>query len=385
MIAIEVTEVQAFDVLLTSGKKITASVNKLCQSLIRGGRAASYSHASIFLTPFLLAESDVNPGVVLTNLFGPCPDPHTNAGFSSVQQPRIVSRSDGAKVRLFALLPGVDAACIRRYKPIDGIDVREFVRLTHHLTSVLAGSYLAQYPALIRLAGTAGIISASVLTVLEQVGAVFEKKGITGPFCSELVTILLAAANSAILKELGMPENVAPSDIHHAQLFRTIVESNDSNELAGQEFEGVLNLLEPYMSPNEIAMQSRRAEILQVTKKMELRVTDVDTDWENYYDSLREEIRWGPLRHLNDRIVDGAMVSKWLIDSNKCTETCPLNKKDATSEFRPRFSKSRDGDPHEPCIDVRGCSAVTPRIWGDLLLLLGRRDEERLRNDMEFT
>jgi len=151
------------------------------------------------------------------------------------------------------------------------------------------------------------------------------------------------------------------------------------------------------MSPNEIAMQSRRAEIFQVTKKMEevtkkmelkkmeLIVTDVDTDWKNYYDSLREEIRRGSLRHLNDRIVDGAMVSKWLIDSNKCTETCPLNKKDATSEFRPRFSKSRDGDPHEPCIDVRGCSAVTPRIWGDLLLLLGRRDEERLRNDMEFT
>jgi hypothetical protein len=87
--------------------------------------------------------------------------------------------------------------------------------LLDRVINVIELVYLAKYPPMIRLARTARIVSEQSAEILETIGRRWEGKRVTGPFCSELVTMLLGEIDPSIYGRQKKAAAVAPSDIYN--------------------------------------------------------------------------------------------------------------------------------------------------------------------------
>lgn len=393
MVILDITNVQPFDVLLTAGDAKLSGLIRAGQHIVRG-KPAPFSHAAMFLSPFLMVESLNEPGIVLTNLFEGSLNPHGNS--TNSRSNPIFLKTTKPVTRLYLRLDGVSDAEIRRFKPLQGLSTAQKNIYSSNVIDALSTVYLASYPPMVRLLRTANLLPNEVLELLERIGARWEGKNVSGPFCSELVTLLLAAIDPAILSCRPDAAAVAPSDIfHNNDLFDAVPSTvfHDDSDIPG------------FTIPHIESELKRNIEIDVISQKFNTKIVHlIDTlsrafsasngedsflyngePIEKYYRDLLESQRALWLGDVQSHMSESALVLKWLSDTNACAATCPSNRPPSpNTNGRPRLRLrwEHDGPASEACADVRFCPS-SPWTWDRLKSKLEAGKEARLQRDNE--
>jgi hypothetical protein len=334
MVILDITDVQPFDVLLTAGDAKLSGLIRSGQRMLRG-ESAPYSHAAMFLSPYLVVESLDTLGVVLTDLFEGSVNPHGNGARSSGEP--FFFKANTPSLRMYARLEGVSAAEIRRFKPLMGLPLYKVIQYKSNVVDAISKFYLAEYPSLLRLLRTAKLVPDGAMQILERVGARWQGKRVTGPFCSELVTLLLSAIDPVILSCGFNAASVTPSDIYHNEDFFEKIDSSffqDDTAIPGNEVPEVMVTLKRNIriSTN---FQSFRAKIVQLNDILSKSLSKTKTDIgflfdgqtiDEYYHYIMKESRHLWLADVEEHISEAAYVSKWMSDTNVCAKTCPVNR-----------------------------------------------------------
>jgi len=397
MIILEITDVQEFDVLLTSGDaKFSGAIKKL-QSVFRWGRSAPFSHASLLLSPFSVIESLDTSGIVITDLFKPSTNPHGQEKKFDDDQTQIVARIDGARLRLFAILNGVNRAEVRRYRPISSCDPAKFAQSKNAILAAISAVYLAEYPAYARLLATARVIPNEVVNALERIGMFIENKTITGPFCSELVVNLLGCAHPMIMETYQTAKKTAPSDLsHNKEIFELVTiakEYSSPEELPGRNSKDFIDIIQKYLSIKSNASQKFNSDLVKLTRKLPNAIGIISNIRQSefvavteLYQEILDTMRQDWIKPLSDHIQTSRRLGIWLRSANKCAASCPAERKAPASSpgGKPRLQPAWEhrGPSEERCIDVRYCSGIEPR-WDRLSIFLEEQHEERMQRDFK--
>lgn len=401
MIAIKLNDLRPLDVLLSSGDAKVSKANRFMQSLIRRGSAAPYSHAALFISPYLVLESLDESGVVLTDLFAPAANPHGTQP-SSLDQYGIHARSVGRNIELYAILPGVDAVEARRYKPVGNADFIELYRRVTALHDQISAVYLAQYPAFVRLARTARLLSDATMTALERLGVKWEGKVITGPFCSELVVSILATVDPIIRHKFDSYASASPSDLYNeADLFETKAigfKVSKVEDLPGIPTSEIYYGLETvsaklpdqlhrWLKINTLQSQAWNSLLLQLSSTMPAIAHKMNNKNENddlpesihqyqgLYLKIMERMRSQWLRHMNEHIRDATIVHKWMKLCNECAETCPQLRRDGYGASGGLANSYQDAA--DVCRDIRQCSRIDAPTWSFVCATLEKNLQTR--------
>lgn len=382
MVIVDITDVNPFDVLLTSGTATSSLLNRIAQKAIRRA-PAPYSHAAMFISPFVLIESLDKPGIILTDLFGP----RVNTNSDNRAQAHIFVRSNAHGTRIYARLDGVKDAEVRRYRPLHDAPPVKLENFLEDAIGALARVYLAQYPPYLRLARVARIIPDPAMTLLEKIGRSWQRKGDVGPFCSELVTMLLGAIDPCIYEHISDPASVSPSDIYNNGLVFSDVSGHDFDTSA-RELSGVAEQLRNSLQVPELESQIFYSKLAQLIPRMPAVAKmigaspDAVYNGEHlpaYYEGLLVRLKAALLLPLSNHVKDALLVMDWIKSANHCLETCPARRKPPRENFgRPRLQIAWEhgGPASEPCADARYCNGIFYN-WNRLNNILMERSEAR--------
>ncbi|WNJ91763.1 hypothetical protein [Bosea sp. 685] len=406
-VVLDITDARPFDVLLTSGDAKSSRLNRIAQSITRGGALAPYSHASMFLSPFLIVESLDQPGIVLTSLFKPSLNPHGSAVGDATLDHHVFARIKEGLTRIFVALPGVDAAEVRRYNKIRYATNDNIIVALEKIIQTIIEVYLAQYPAYARLIRTAKLLSPQIAERIEFVGRRWEDKIITGPFCSELVAILLNSIETEFGAYNTDPASISPSDFYNdVTNFSTVSQSVDwvsEDKLPGLDAPGIISTIEDNLSLNSLKSQEFNISLIKLTASLSRSLSDMHgnaradaSKIEEFYLNVREKIRSNALSEVVDLVCDALLFMDWVQSSNDCMASCPNKRppraREATPESsklgltRPRLVRAWEhaGSDAEPCKEGRYCETAHPR-WTSVKHQLESNAEARFKRDFDRT
>lgn len=189
---LNLTQVKPLDVLLSTEPGFVSTMNRVAQQL-SGGRKAEYSHAALALSSSVFVESLGKEGTVVNDLTDP------QYGLSEkarAGQPTRTStlhyRLVDGKIAVYVELQSKSALGVFRDERMESktyAEITEGPRIK--CVRKLADVYLAEYSILPRLLK-------SVINLPPELQSLTEKmvkpKKLPGPFCSELVNMLLGSS-----------------------------------------------------------------------------------------------------------------------------------------------------------------------------------------------
>ena len=214
---LDLTAARPLDLLLSTERSTTSAVIRMFQAISRR-RQAPYSHVALLLSNSVLVEAIGPSGTVLSSLVATTASLPRAPDFRNSGQ--VYCRSVDGEIRVYAQLHGKSAAVLARHKSADEMLSRhgwqgfnELLLKRFKSLELLVDVYLASYSNLGRLLRPIVGLPASIQAIIErsfEAGRARRRK--SGPFCSELVGILLAEVFGEKIDNAKM----APIDFVHA-------------------------------------------------------------------------------------------------------------------------------------------------------------------------
>jgi hypothetical protein len=401
MLMLEITNVQPMDVLVTSGKYLSSKVNQALQTAVRG-RMAAFSHSALFLSPALVLESttdnygteqqeiEINKpknqekGIALKDLVSPAASDKSVVTVQTNSPIEFYPRMEDGCLRIFVHLDNVTKASVFRHSSLVG--EKNLWSFRQRALTALSPYYLLQYPPSEKLLNVAPFVSERFA---DAAGAftdwfhldTLNKKGATGPFCSELVAMAFIASKGLLPLSINTPRKVAPSDFADLNEFikKPIVRAFDCHsptDLPGKACEnGFSHELRTMLSTNLLRQQSFEGKLIQIRKMV---------------DDLAEKspekfLRRSPGSFLTvEEIYSVTLLSQiesfltkiadefwlWLREANCCLKSCPKRRHEAGHVIDPiplTFTeqnslptyKRRVSWSGNRCSDLRGCRCAS--------------------------
>jgi hypothetical protein len=329
MLAVDLSKIKPFDVLLTSGGEKESTLIRIGQTMIRLN-PAQYSHVAMFITPTLLIESS-DAGIVFEQFSNT--EPRASDAFVWGRHPRLQrlqSRlliQEGNPPRLFGGLPKATRILVRRHKELCGLSKHRMRSLREKLLAGLGPLYLKAYPPYASFLSTFRQGAHLTEPVKSALSEVFGSVHNPGPFCSGLVAHLLDLIG---LGGENVAASYAPIDFQTSNQFcnvtrgEEITQTNTKVPFAAR-IEKLLNVEgTPFLSPliahagaivDRIVRYERTG--LKDLKGVTFRVPEIATQ------ELSAVMEW--CSSLSDGFWD------WYREAPQCFATCPEKKRARTT------------------------------------------------------
>lgn len=196
MAFLEITKMRPLDVVLMSGKRAFSKVIMLSSS-VAAWRLAKYSHATLMLSPSMCVEALDGVAIVTTD-------------YAATSE--LICRWVDGRLAVFVRLDDISDAMVLRHRTItpDLKNVCLHLGYRREVLQTLAEVYLKQYSPLARLLKPVVDLPPVALRFIELLTRKLDGfKPEPGPFCSELVCMLLAQRDSELEAKLSF-EMVSP-------------------------------------------------------------------------------------------------------------------------------------------------------------------------------
>jgi hypothetical protein len=332
---LNLSTLQPLDILLTSGDGPFSLAIKVATS-IKGMQNARFSHAALLLSPSMTVEALNEEGIVCNNLTQPLGNPHAAMKPNALEyaSSRLIPKWINGRLFVYVPLRGVtDALVLRHSRFKSGVDIaNDLLSGRSAALDMFADIYLAQYSKFGRLSKPILELPAKIEEFIEIAISKLEKaKPDPGPFCSELVCILMG---STFGLRGDNPERVAPSELSWVPTelspLPEALQCGPERELPGkpcgelftQELEKIL------WYPSSLH-QRLGAKLLEIMSYLPTIAADINQeiaaeDWMHFYNQRREQCRiefsQDIARHLYTEL---DIVWKWIKGCNDCMDKCP--------------------------------------------------------------
>ena len=333
---LDLTAAQPLDVLLSTQKGVTSAVIRAGQTISRRKRAR-YSHAALLLSNSVLVEAIGKGGTILCNLASSKGD---LGGSSNDRSMHLHCRLVDGEVRIYALLPNKTAATLVRHKSQEDMPTANYWRRLDDLLvarsqvlGLLVDVYLASYSIPARLIGSVADLPTPIQSFLERgFKADRAKKRRTGPFCSELVGLLL----SEVYPDTTDHVRKAPIDFIDDQGDYVVVESavveGQVDDLPGTAYPtwlatDLVNLLwSARIEGQDLARKV--VEVLSLLPPVVAHTSDGSQErlqmWEQLYEEKLREQRTNWVQEIESELTNHFDACwRWLRASNECYRVCP--------------------------------------------------------------
>ncbi len=392
MVFLELTKLRPLDVLLISGNRPGSFAIKSAVSL-RGRRWSSYSHAALILSPSLHIEALSARGIVCTDLS------------VLTLHFRVVS----GQLAVYAPLDRVNGVQVLRHREVaHDVDSTHLTSLRTCALETLAEVYLKQYSLRLRLAEPVVRLDPAILGFLERLTRWMEHdEPEPGPFCSELVCMLLEKAGLLVREPWnGQPAStLAPADFSWRPNMFYDVPGVDltctAQELPGvacdPEFVNeVSKILESAQQQQEFAIETLKAMLSVSTIVSEPHKLDemaLSTLRQSHL-KQRKKFRAAYAYKLApsiERFLDP--LWEWVAKANDCNGSCPKTRKEEFTEdviasgqaFAARWRKRGEhklvgASPEKASVTWRPRLRSTEEVYWDQLANWGGEPCKDLRN-----
>lgn len=325
MVYLEVTKMRPLDVVLMSGTRVFSKVIMAASSLA-AMRKANYSHATLMLSQSMCVEALDGVATVLTDY---------------ATRDKLVCRWVNGKLAVFVGLDGISDALVLRHKCITDASHVE-LEFRGKLLETLSELYLRQYSTLARLLKPVVSLPAPIMRFIEHATSGLDGfKPEPGPFCSELVCLLLDEVAptpvSAAPTKLS-PDAVSPSALEWIDDFldplwgeRSPVHACNPQDLPGEPANDMSRKLVAMLSTGtDDMLQNMRATTLKVMTLVpkvvggELDSEELTKAMDVIYAERRKEFRNQWINELDSYFATFSdPVWNWIERSNACMATCP--------------------------------------------------------------
>ncbi len=189
---LNLSRIRPLDILLTTEDGWSSRAIRAAQA-VRFLKPTRFSHASLFLAPSVIVESD-EPGTIVTNLA------HAPVKGGIPRARNLSCRMVGRELAIFVELESKSGAQVVRPLAAANWHAGQVRSGRSAVMEALLPAYLARYSNAFHFLAASGAVPRSVQSYAEEklaqldhsIGNVLDPR--TGTFCSELVSMLLAAA-----------------------------------------------------------------------------------------------------------------------------------------------------------------------------------------------